>query len=128
MISSKGNDRLSPRTYGITQKEQRLSQPSCTLRLGRVRSLAASKTGAARSSVWAKMSATKIGLWTFSARAVSGMKAEPSGAKALSTEAAFFAALEALRHPKSFFAVLEAATVPALAPVVISTSEKPHPS
>src|SRR6266568_7029839 len=46
----------------MTQKEQRLSQPSCTLRLGRVRSLAASKTGAARSSVWAKMSETKV--WT----------------------------------------------------------------
>jgi hypothetical protein len=39
-----------------------LSQPSCTLRLGRVRSFEASKTGAACNSVWAKISETKIGL------------------------------------------------------------------
>src|SRR5580692_7823191 len=53
-----GNERLCPRTYGITQNEQRLSHPSCTLRFGRVRSLAASNTGAANSSVWAKISPT----------------------------------------------------------------------
>mgnify|MGYP003694482895 CR=1 FL=1 len=35
-------------------------QPSCTLRLGRVRSFAASKTGAASNSVCAKMSETNI--------------------------------------------------------------------
>ena len=39
-----------------------MSHPSCTFRLGRVRSFEASKTGAACSSVWAKMSETKIGL------------------------------------------------------------------
>src|SRR4030088_3712291 len=100
MISSKGNDRLCPRTYGITQKEQRLSQPSCTLRLGRVRSLAASKTGAAISSVWAKISETKIRLSILGARAFSGMNAEPSGAKVTADSAAFFAALE-VRHSKS---------------------------
>src|SRR5438132_12141296 len=42
------------------QNEQRLSHPSWTFRLGRVRPLAASKTGAASSSVCAKMSETKI--------------------------------------------------------------------
>src|SRR5579862_693073 len=60
MTRSIGSERLFPRTYGITQNEQRLSHPSCTFRLGRVRSLAASNTGAARSSVCAKMSPTTM--------------------------------------------------------------------
>src|SRR6185437_2479638 len=59
-IRSSGNDRLLPRTEGMTQKEHRLPHPSCTFRLGRVRSFTASKTGAARSSVWAKMSETEM--------------------------------------------------------------------
>src|SRR5208282_4954002 len=58
MTRSLGSERLCPRTYGITQNEQRLSHPSCTFRFGRVRSLAASKTGAASSSVCAKISPT----------------------------------------------------------------------
>src|SRR5271163_3948931 len=60
MTRSIGSERLLPRTYGITQNEQRLSHPSCTFRLGRVRSLAASNTGAARSSVCAKISPTTM--------------------------------------------------------------------
>src|SRR5581483_9204622 len=42
----------------MMQNEQRLSQPSWTFRFGRVRSLAASNTGAASNSVWANMSET----------------------------------------------------------------------
>src|ERR1019366_4796679 len=45
----------------ITQNEQRLSHPSCTLRLGRVLRLAASNTGAASRSVCAKISPTTTG-------------------------------------------------------------------
>src|ERR1700682_1888194 len=58
MTRSFGSERLCPRTYGITQNEQRLSHPSCTFRFGRVRSFAASNTGAASNSVWAKISPT----------------------------------------------------------------------
>src|ERR1019366_1899844 len=58
---SRGSERLCPRTYGITQNEQRLSHPSCTLRFGRVLRLAASNTGAASSSVCAKISPTTTG-------------------------------------------------------------------
>src|SRR6266567_6033342 len=58
--SSGLRERLRPRTEGIMQKEQRLLHPSCTFKLGRVRSLAESKTGAASSSVCAKISETKI--------------------------------------------------------------------
>src|SRR5207253_9661016 len=60
------------------QNEQRLSHPSWTFRLGRVRPLAASKTGAASSSVCAKMSETKIrfsvGSSRFSVSASTGTK------------------------------------------------------
>src|SRR5258708_19031284 len=58
MTRSFGSERLCPRTYGITQNEQRLLHPSCTFRFGRVRSFAASNTGAATSSVCAKISPT----------------------------------------------------------------------
>src|SRR5579862_2412767 len=74
MTRSIGSERLFPRTYGITQNEQRLSQPSCTFKLGRVRSLAASNTGAACSSVWAKMSETKIELRTADVSCAMGTK------------------------------------------------------
>src|SRR5579864_9616639 len=51
-------ERLRPRTLGMTQNEQRLLQPSCTFRFGRVRDngSSAANTGAAINSVWAKMS------------------------------------------------------------------------
>src|SRR5215469_4307997 len=92
----------------MTQKEQRLSQPSCTLRLGRVRSLEASKTGAARSSVWAKMSETKIGLpasgFWLPAEAQSearGMNPGTPAAKAACEGRDCCPALRALRSPES---------------------------
>src|SRR5947209_17758942 len=60
------------------QNEQRLSHPSWTFRLRRVRPLAASKTGAASSSVCAKMSETKsrfsVGSSRFSVSASTGTK------------------------------------------------------
>src|SRR6266567_3586829 len=40
-------ERLRPRTEGIMQQEQRLLHPSCTFKLGRVRSLPESKAGVA---------------------------------------------------------------------------------
>ena len=52
--------RLRPRTYGMMQNEQRLLQPSWIFRLGRVRSPAASFTGADRKSWRAKISPTWI--------------------------------------------------------------------
>src|SRR3954447_19886568 len=60
--SFKSKDRLCPRVNGMMQNEQRLLQPSCTLRLGRVFSecVLASNTGAASNSVCAKMSETKM--------------------------------------------------------------------
>src|SRR5579863_818805 len=101
----------------MTQKEQRLSQPSWTFRLGRVLEFSAelefadSKTGAARSSVWAKMSETKIQFSVVSSRflvrAFKGTKVgeavspSTSAAKAASELEASIAALKALRHPKS---------------------------
>ena len=48
--------RLRPRTNGMMQNEQRLLQPSWIFRFGRVRSPAASSTGAERKSCCAKMS------------------------------------------------------------------------
>src|SRR4051812_16663410 len=60
--SFKSRDRLCPRVNGMMQNEQRLLQPSCTLRLGRVFSecVLASNTGAASNSVCAKMSLRKM--------------------------------------------------------------------
>src|SRR5215472_2108039 len=112
----------------MTQKEQRLWQPSCTLRLGRVRWFEASKTGAARSSVWAKMSETKIGLpasgLRFPAEAESearGMNADTPAAKAAFEGSDGGAALAALRHPASATPP-RCATTPELATATISAS------
>src|SRR5579862_1883688 len=105
-----GRERLGPRTLGITQKEQRLSHPSCTFRLGRVRSdvlaMSDSKTGAAKSSVWAKISETKMRS-VFNAqrsvRAVAGIRVSwrriTLAAEALSN--GLIAGLEAFRHSKA---------------------------
>src|SRR6201997_4708213 len=90
-MRSMESDRLWPRTKGITQKEQRLSHPSWTLRLGRVRSFAASNTGAASSSVWAKMSETKICCVVDGgearAKSTSGTNAAPEGEMPVSAQA-----------------------------------------
>src|SRR5580704_19492363 len=52
--------RLLPRTNGITQKEQRLLQPSWIFRMGRVWWDSPPRMGAERNSGWLKMSPVRI--------------------------------------------------------------------
>src|SRR5580700_1149310 len=67
MTWSGGRLRDLPRTWGMTQKEQRLLQPSWIFRMGRVWWDSPPWMGAERNSGWAKMSPVRIWAGTESA-------------------------------------------------------------
>src|SRR5271168_1002212 len=73
ITASGGRLRLLPRTKGMTQKEQRLLQPSWIFRMGRVWRDSPPWMGATRTVVSWLMSPIRIWAWRGGARGASGI-------------------------------------------------------